>query len=566
MVGYAKVVFLLVFTGMLFVSLCVQAQDYVDPDGADLGDPGYFPTYNDTLYQGGYSGHTGDYPRSSGGNPSVSPDQVSMTSSGLWAYDDPEPNFYERHPMLFRPVDSVFGLFSSHELIGFESRDSHSVVAEVDINAPIGVTRNFDPQRAMFKVGPGYFDVMYVGAGVLFSDYQGPPLANDDGWIGIVELGVRGAVRLTDSLYIVANGFLYYLPFENEFGFDFSGGSGGGSFARVGFEFQTGEWDWFAYNQVSAFSPFYDLFQNLDEGAADYSGRYRFGTTIYEDRDRQADFFEEDLLYFANQLGIKGEGPTFAGDWRLRTSASRWDSWRTLDFDDHQDSYHAGAVLGYEGVLIPFAPYFSYDGSAYDDFDEVYHRASVGGTQRLTENLTLHGRGGYLWATGREPDLDQWIWSAGIQHQLNERTFQSLSGGQDFSESVIGEVLVADYIQYNLQHRMTARLNGGLFAQYAESERIRPVAGDSESIAFGGRLNYNPGDFSRIGLSAYYQEFHDNVPGDFGDYDRWVYRADWRYRLFSRTYSVMTYQYEDYSRAGRDFDEHLLRLSIRTYF
>jgi len=496
---------------------------------------------------------------------STGPDGIAVTSAGLWEYDDGTDNFYERHDGIFRPIDSLFGWFAPHEAIVFESPDAHTVTASADLAFPLGVTRNFDPSQAMIKMGPAYFDVLYAGAGVLFSDYEGTPeLSHEDGWIGVLELGVRGAARLTDNLYIIGTGYLFYLPFEDRFGFNFAGSGAGGTYLRVGYEFQTGPWDWFMYDQFQAYSPFHDLFENVDEGAIDQSGRYRFG--LYDTGKSTNEFFEEDNVYFVNEVGVRGTAPVFNNDWRVWTQVDHRDIWKTMDFDDHLDTYHAGVRLGYEGDVIPFSPYVSYDVSAFDNFDRLFHHVMVGGKERISENLTFSGTGGYVWSTGKGDTLDSYLWSANLYHTMTERTSHSLGGGQTYNESLIGETAVTQYLQYQLSHRLTNRVSGNLFGQYGESEVVVPDTGNIESLSVGARLNIRPWDFSLVTLSAFYQEFEDVGGGEFGNFDRWVYRAAWQYKIFSRTYSILSYQFEDYSGGVSDFDEHLFKATVRVYF
>ena len=542
-----------------------QAIEGVDAAGAN-GGAGYFPTYNDTLYSEGYQGQSGDYGRATGyGFGNEGPDRVSVTRDGLWDYDDPEPNFYQRHDMMFRPIDHVLGVFGHNELVAFETPDNHSGVVEVDLMAPIGVTRNYDPERAHAKFGPAYFDLLYVGAGVLFSDYSGVPvLAEDDGWIGILEMGVRGAARVTDSLYIVMTANFFYLPFEDQWGVDLSDLSGG-AFVQAGFEFQTGPVDWLVYDQFNATAPFFDLFSSLEKGEVDTSGRYRFG---YEEGfARTTQYFDDDFLYFVNRVGLSGTTPLLNDKWRLQTDVYRRDWWRTMDFEDQDKSYHFDALLGFEGDAW-FAPFARYNYSGYDDFDSNYHRAYAGVTGLLSENVSLQAQGGYIWSDTKNAaaDLDSWLWSVSLQHTINRDANHYITFGQDYAESTIGDVAVVDYVQYGLQHRIGPRISSGLFVQYGESEVVRPFTGHTSHLAAGGTLSFRPGDFTSVELRAYYQEFEDIDGTSLGALDRWVYSASVVQRIFSRTYATMDYQFEDTDGTLQNYQEHLFKMGLRTYF
>lgn len=566
-----------VVRGLLLSALLLASTSYAQGDlpSEDAGDynqsylpseapvnegAGFYPTYQDTLYDDQYS-------RSRGGSVSTTgPDTRSITRHGLWAYDDPEANFYQRHDTLFAPIDRVVGVFAPNELITIETPDAHSGVAEFDFLAPIGVTRVFDPERAHAKLGPAYFDLLFVGARVIYSDYQGTgTFGEDDGWLGIVEFGLRTAVRITDSLFLTATGSFYYLPFEDRFGINFTDGTGG-AFLRLGHEFQTGSFDWLAYNQFRAFSPFYDLFEELDKTAQDVAGRYRFG---FADRNIRANqFFDEDFLFFVNQVGLRGTTPVFDDQWRLTGDGYRLDHWRTADFIDHFESYHFDGVFGYEGDDLWFAPYTRYSFSGYDDFDVMFHRVYAGAVGRLTENVTLRGEGGYLWAMGDGVirDIDSWLWSLTLRHFISDSTSHSITVAQDYADSLIGDVAVTDYVQYRLQHRIGPRIFGELFAQYGESDVVRPAIGDTEFLATGAALTLHPGDFTRIRLRAYYQDYEDSEGKSLAAYDRWIYSATLIQQLFHRTQATMGYQFEDLNGNTTNFDEHYFSLGVRTYF
>ena len=89
----------------------------------DRQSKGYFPTRTDTHLLSGDLLGTADYPLSRAplhselGGPDFS-------TTGIWKYDDPIENFYERHSEFFKPIDSALGFFSPRESITIESDDS----------------------------------------------------------------------------------------------------------------------------------------------------------------------------------------------------------------------------------------------------------------------------------------------------------------------------------------------------------------------------------------------------------------------------------------------------------
>lgn len=517
---------------------------------------GYFPTRSDSYYLGDV-----DYPRSN----YVDPDVRSLTATGLFPYEDPDVSFYERYPGIFRPIDRGLGMFTTHEGLVLEGERFDQFSIGLDSNMPM-FTRMYDPNRAHIKAGPLFFDLMSLGGGILYSDYDGPEVfapGEEDGWLSFLELQMRVALRISDSLFINASARLIYLPGTNEVGLLPGIGFGPHGVAFINYQAEWGEWDIRLYDEFRGYIGG-DLFY-IDD-AYERRGRYSFG---FPDTTTDRDFFDGDYVTWANQIGVEASRP-IGYDWRLWLEADHSDYWRDYHFTDHTHREHIGALLGYNGSVIPFAPYFRYDGDSTDHFDSMYHRVYVGGRGRLTENVRIDGRTGYLWSQGRDPDQDSWLWDLGLTHDISERAWHSIRGGQDyFTDDFSDESALANYLRYDFNYRFTRELYGTAFAQWSEDEilsdssrgfkRLR-VGGEQDRELYGARLSFRPGRYTLVTTGAAFERTHFTETD--GVLERDIYHARLSQQISSRVNLWFRYQFEDTTL----FDEHLYSAGIRRYF
>ena len=427
---------------------------------------------------------------------------------------------------------------------------------EFDGDIPL-FTRDFNPDEAHLKVGPFYFQALWIGAGILYSDYNGNATfrpGEEDGWLSYANFRFRMAAELTPSLYVTMNGEVIYLFGENQLGF--RTGLSGRPFAEITYEGQSGAWDYRLYALFGTGSVT-DLF---GEDAYDRAGRYSFGFLGYE--DERNGLIYDPFLY----TRVGAEASTLATpDWRLTLSADHTDYWFLGDDkdNDHKARERLGVLYGAEPYTVPFTPWVSYDLFSDDYFDSLYHTFYAGGSGRLSENVRFDGRFGYFWTSDKPTDREHWLWNIGLRHQINERTVHGIRVGQDFFMNEFSiDSAVSNFVHYFITHELSdrARIHG--FAQWSNDEFLSGplVGGEYDRELFGVRLSYKLSD--RFSTDVGYRiEYREDTKGS-GDYESSIFDANLNARIGLRTTGYLRYQHTDTD----FFYEDLYMAGIRRHF
>lgn len=516
---------------------------------------GYYPTQEDLLYQGHY-----DYPRSRG-------DAWVPTRSGFAPYVEPrEKESYKG--IIHDSADAFSRFFAPHEALVYQHGNLDEFSATLDGEWD-PFMRAYNPGRTHLKAGPFYFDLLHVGAGVVWSDYSGTqsfPDGEEDGWIGYVELGMQASLRITDDLYLRGSANLIYLPWENEIGFGASTGFGAdGPSLLAGFRYEKdlGSWSLALYDTWRTNVGFFDL--NAEDGSAavDRAGRYSFG---FQGGDGVTNnYFEGDDIYHSNTVGASASSLVFTKDWRFWASAAHTDAWRDTDFVDHSYRDSGRVLLGYEGHVLPFAPAVGYEISSDDGFDSYNNHGFLQLRGRLTENIQADGSVGYQWTNGEHPDHETLAWDFGLSHAMTEATRHYVRAGQGIqSNDLIAEEAYATYVNYGLEHRVSSRSSVSLNVQYSEDEALQVDKPLTERITVWSEIDYRLWTHTRLSLRGAYEE---TQPEAGEDTERWLVRAGFSHWLASRLSLNGFYQFEDQqgdSTVG--FDEHAVGLGLRRYF
>lgn len=519
-------------------------------------DGGFYPTIDETMLLGG------DYPRR-GSNRNNPPDIEFQTAQGIYPYPNPGEEYRAPWGETLSPLNPFLGFFAPRQALISEDREEwpRGLSFDLDSSFPV-LVRDFSPERAMLKAGPTYFDLMFVGMTVLHSDYQGQRTFTndtDDGWLIGIEFGLRGMVQFTDQFYLSLAGTFIYLPLDNEVGFRL--GSGGAPSAAIGvnYEFERGTWDIRLYDVFSV-GLGYDVFAGLGEGAYQQAGRYSFG---FNDPRRTSDSYNGSNAFFTNAIGFEASTPVWE-DWRLWVAGEHSDTWRTWGFDNRVGHNSIYARFSYNASELRFAPALEYYLDHYDyyenDFSVVDHRVYLTANGRITENLRLQARAGYLWSSGRSMYEDGYLYSLALFHELSRYTSHSLSGGRDyFNHEFTGDTVVSSYLRYTINHSFTRSLTGSASIQYSEQDG-RTFVGDRTNIA--GTLRYAlfGGNSSAISLRGAYEDLDGTQSGH-----RWLGRASYTQTLFTRTSAELFYQYEEAS-TFPSFNEQVFGCTLRRYF
>lgn len=482
--------------------------------------PGGYPGYRRNASSLNYSGasESGYYPP-----PSVGSSYRGSSSAypNAPAYDPAGPYAYRYEGLT--PMDGP--------------HDSAEAGFEYNADFPL-FTRQFDPESAHLKVGPFYFQALWVESGVLYSDYHGPTNfapGFEDGWLGYSSFRFRMAARLSPSLYMTGDGEVIYLYGTNELGF--RSGIAGGPFASIVYETEMGAWDVRVFAEIGTGS-FQDVFGSQ---AFDQAGRYSFG---FMGR------YDDGLLYdpyLFSRVGV--EATTLVSpDWRLTLTADHTDYWIIGgdSDDDHWAREHAGVLLGAEPGRVPFSPWFSYDLYSDDYFDTAYHTVYAGGSGRLTQNVSFDGKVGYLWESGDLPNREHWLWNIGLNHRISERTSHGILAGQDFFMSDFSvDSTVSNFFQYYISHELTDRLRLHAYAQWSTDEFLTGpfVGGEYESEIYGVWLHNTFSDRLK-GSVGYLEETRSSTQSGY-EYERSLLQARFDLSLSARTSAFFLYQHED---------------------
>lgn len=524
---------------------------------------GYFPTIaEDTLLRGPYDS------RSLGGwlgGEIEGPDTRGQVATDLFRYYDNNPDFYQRNQNFFRPINKTLGVFTPFDGWTVESRRNQFASFTVDANMSL-LTRAFEPELAHIKAGPLYFDVLWAGAGVIYSDFNGDLTlyegdSNDDGWLGYVELGVRGLLRITDSIYISAIANVIYLPFENELGLQLGNSTNPGLMFRLNINDVVAGWEILFFDQFQALSGL-DIFVDADSPAIDQAGRYSFGFMS----DRSNDFYNNRLAYFVNTVGFHASRLFFDNEWRLNFGIEHSDYWRSFSFDDHGKSDRLILAMQYEGSVLPFAPRFSYEYWSNDGYDSLLHQVQMQLNGRITENVNWRGTVGYAFSTGDMVEQNNFTWELALEQVLTRSTIHWIGVGDGyFYNEFQSDTRSARYARYGIDQRITNKFHIDAYAQYAYQEASAndrfPVR---DRFGAGLEFHYRPLDFTDLSARAYYEQVDQSDTTD--DTARWVYRLEWTQQLSSRLTGNVFYQYEEMNSLSRPFTEHLFGLSMRRYF
>ncbi len=520
----------------------------------DRQSKGYFPTKTDTHLLSGELWGSADYPRSKAplhselGGPDLS-------STGIWKYDDPTENLYERNSNFFKPIDSALGFFSPRESITIETVDSSEMNLSLDPGLPF--TRQFNPELAHLKAGPLYFDLLTVSSKIIYSDYHSDTrkLNEEDGSLNIIELTGRAYARLTDDLYLSFAGTLYYLPGNDKWGVDLGGR--GRSYARLNWIKKISDWDIHWHDELKVLHRSNDLLDPMEVDEIERAGRYRLGRV---DNSRVSGYFDEEGLIYSNEIALQAMRP-MGSHWSFWSKLDHTDFWQTSRLDQHYARNRAQLMLAHEGDNIAFPPFVTYDLRTRDDFESFQHKAWLGTKGRLTENLRSTTRIGYYWdsATAGTRKRESILYEGGLIHELNSSTRHSLYSGLIYDDDVYGDDGLYNYSRYTLSHSFTPRFKTRAFVGIQNRQDDK----DLERWNAGLHITTHVTDYVNLNLLARYESAtHSSLP----HWDRWVYRSGLRYRLMSRVHLDINYQYEDFNRSDQSFCEHFFFAGITKSF
>ncbi len=519
----------------------------------------YFPTQKDLSVLGDR-----DYPRIAGSQ-EQGPDALAQNATDIFPYRSTNGDFYSRNADSFRGVNRVLGVFAPQQAITYEPEIFPTMALSLDANIPNFITRTFEPSKAHVKAGPLAFDLLWVGAGMLWSDYKGAnQFQSKDGWIEYIDLALRGYLRLTDSITLSWAANLMYLPGSNQLAFRTLNSGYPQLMTSLFYQKSVGGVDITFTDRFSA-RPGVDIFVGANENGFDRAGRYQFG---YYGQANQTGFYQSQNVFFNNQASLQATAMLGSTDWRMWTNYVHNDYWRTFDFTNYQFRDLLRVAAGYEGNSIPFSPIISYQAMTQNAYNSFWHQIQLQGSGRITENVRVQASIGYLWTTGTRPSRNTFLWSTGIIHQFSRNGTHGLQVGQQLiADSNSPETQLANYYRYYITYQLAQRIQAAAYIQYASGDRLtsayQNANGKIDGYIVGGSLQYQPFDFTRVLISSAFQRSDGNL--GFSRMDHWIHRLQLNQQLASRLTLQSTYQYETMN-SQMGFSEHLFTIGIRRYF
>jgi hypothetical protein len=500
-----------------------------------------------------------DYPRSLG-------DRGYWGYSGIWPVRSAPDNFYQRNGAFYDRVDRGLSLLMPDQNVLFHSPDPDFF--NVDLNYGLGLfTQDIAAQRVMLKLGPLYLDFLGVSASVLYTDYSGdsplPPGIEDEGWISMIGVPIRAALRITDTIYLQSTAFFYFLPGDGEFGVSSGIGTGWavGTNARLNIEWENDPWMFRLYDYFGFSNSLADLFESWEVAEIDAVGRYRFGAEAFDSSSDHGSYWDPRFGGYRNDLGFEFQR-AFQNEWWLLGTVMHSDYWAQADLDDHSDLDQFSLLYQYLGDDWMFAPGFGYRGVTSDHFDTLSQEVYARVTGRITEYVSVYGQTGYFWQSGENAREDGALtWEVGVNHDLTEYTSHSLSGGQVYTISEQLDEYLAQYVRYTINHSVNERLRVAAYGQYRDGQRLGDGA-EFRGWLIGARAGYSLGHETGINAGVTYQNNDPRLEGE-PDSEVWIYYASIQRPILARLHGSVTYQYVDQSGGeGSNYQEHLLIMGV----
>ncbi len=445
-----------------------------------------------------------------------------------------------------------------------------------------------------YKLGPFYMDSIRVGAGMLYSDYQGRPFGivpsqtGDDNFAAITWVSMRLTAFVTDRFALTLQPTVYWLPLEGDVGWGigspfmaFGANFVPSSLVQMAYRASLGDtWDFSVTEQFLAtflsnnlLDESFFLQANLfDMTPIDRVGRYRFGGGGVSQFDAvgRTDFaindqlFSGDRLFFQNYLGANLFG-RHGGGVRSALFYNRWDSWNN-NFEGRRHWNTIGGLIIKEGPVI--SPYAFSQFRTMDDFNSWVGHAVVGANAKLSPSMIAYAQAGWLWADrGRRGTYDSWLALAGFKQALGPYTEHGLEGGRSPTDN-LGTQFISDYVRYFIRQALGPNLTGGLFFQKSDLQYLGGAGqSDRELLTAGALLVANLSADTRL---SFLTSYNDVDMSDIGrGWKLWTYRISLLHHFTETLQGSVLYQYQD-AGAGLtvadDFTEHLLYVGMSKRF
>ncbi len=442
--------------------------------------------------------------------------------------------------------------------------------------------RGFAPENADLKIGPLYFKLRHLSAGILFSDNVNHSHDHrEQGWIGIASIGAQVMAQLTEGFHISAAGNFVYFPFDNR------GGVAGFSL-RTPYSFgvaSSPNWHTQATWEPVAFglplvitdefrvglaryadqtSDNLELFEGFNYDEHDQSGIYNFrapvNTTGGNKRSR-AENNDFEFLFYSNEISLNTSAP-IPGQNIFRLHASHEDIWYQKTDDRGLPNSRDRVHISIDSVRdsLRFKPYVSYD-LFHADPNRLDHTFSLGIRGPVTDLMFLRARAGYVWQTVR--NTQYFLWQVGLYHTPNPRTRHSLEYNRDMSDfhDQINQELL-----YRISKTISPNLNANAYFGHIKREQFDTGFADRNAWRAGLRFSYLYSPRTTFGLTGQYTKFESG--SDIGATNAWKARFECTHSFSERFSTRFIYQYSrrESEQTLHDYYENIAYLSLSWLF
>jgi hypothetical protein len=446
--------------------------------------------------------------------------------------------------------------------------------------------RGFAPEDADLKIGPLYFKLRHLSAGVLYSDnIHQNDLRKESDTLAVFAIGGQIMAQLTEGFHIAISGNFVYLPYEGSEGLNglslaspYAFGLAGTPNANVqvawepvffGLPFVIA--DEFTIGLARFSNSSYDsigLFDGFETDSVDTAGIYTLrAPTVrsFSDSDRDGHSRQDfQFNYYSNQISINTGGP-LPGQNVFRFRASHEDIWYEEE-GSNLPSQRDRVFLGAESVRenLRFKPYTSYEMIRTADPDRLVHKVRFGVKGPVTDLLYFRGELGYFWDAMNSQN-DNFIWTLAFRHTPDPRTRHSLVYQRDTSE-FLDEL--DERLTYVFRRVLGPSLTTGLYASYHWIEDLDHIVPDRTEFRAGLTFEYVQSPRTSYRLTGQYADIA--YDGGFGSYKDWTGRFECRHRFLANQNLLarLVYQYEkrDGDIISPDFSENLVFLSLSWLF
>ncbi len=507
-------------------------------------------------------------------------------------------NAFENRPSVGVPYQRLFRNTTSPLYIGqndlrvsptVEPTDTTKVTGSVDLPDFRGrfplLQRGFAPEDADLKIGPLYFKLRQLSAGVVWSDNSRFTERNRDSDVrAIASVGGQIIWQITEASRLAASGNFVWLPLENRAGLTgftapLSFGLASTPNARV-----QATWEpvffgipWVFADELrsdigrysNGLNDNFDLLEGarLESEPGDSQGPFGLYTFRTNQRRDSNDFrFEnrngnDEVFYYSNEISAATTARVL-GDFRFRFRAAHENLWYPNTDNDFLPSERNSVFADLESYResLRFKPYLRYRLVHRPDSDRLYQSVRLGAHGPVTDLINFDGNFGYLWE--QQNNRSRTLWHAHLDHVINPRTRHSLEWSRNLEE--LSDELT-QHVTYNFNHVLGPGLSIDLFAGYNWTEDLDAVFADREEFRKGARLNWRVSPRTTIRLWGQHSDI-SYADGAF-DTETWRGRFEISHRLYDRIGTRLIFQHTDRtSNRAVSYDENIAYFAMSYFF